>query len=699
MTAVNPTTGAITYNPGDKFIGGTSSEKDSSGNYTMPQYRNDIVNYNPNGAPTMNVLTGYSPTVVSSSTVHDTTIPGITQNANNNVSALTPTTTGTTGAGGTGGSTGNTGGSTGGTGGGNTGGTGGTDYSNMSYGDIYKSVYGDTSNAAFSNPQLQSEMNLIQQAGQGADAATRASLAAVQAQYQNEYANTVQTQGSTTAGVEQSLNLGGSSRYAPVSSAGILDSKTRYDLQTLQGLSAANASNVAKLQQAIADNDFKTAQSMNDLIDKTRIQSQTLAASIASGIASQAKDTRDKLQTAVSDAASSAQKNGAPASVIQAIQNAKTPADAYAAAAGYGGGANIDVQKITNVDGSSSIVRVDKNTGKIIGTTNIGGTDNTTGNGGSALTPNDYKDFITGLTPAGASNFNKLSSTDQSSVKQLLSGDALLSDLFTSRGAAGSALRQQILQKAQSVDPTFSENTNKQRYTFMQQWNNPNGKQGVTRNAINTALGHLADTKQSSDALDNEGLKIVNSVSNWWGAQTSNPSVLKLQTDLNALSSEVATTYKGATPTEDEIKNWNAVLGADFTKGGMTSVLNEVSKLLTSKITASRYQYQTTMGKPLSTSIIDPDKKQGLIDAGIDPSVIAHENIPGEAKTGVVGFIDSATGSVDPTTGQKYTPEAIVNYIATKFPDHANAIQSTLGKPDSTGHIVTAQDIINYLNQ
>ena len=265
------------------------------------------------GSPEM-----FSPTVVSDASIHNSVIPGITQNANNNVNALTPGNNGGNNNGNnnnsnpTGGNTDNSNN--------NGGNTGGTDYSNMSYGDIYKSVYGDVGNAAFANPQLQSEMNLIQQAGQGADAATRASLAAVQAQYQNEYANTVGIQASTTAGVEQSLNLGGSSRYAPISSAGIMDSKTRYDLQTLQGLSATNASNVAKLQQAIADNDFKTAQSMNDLIDKTREQSQTLAASIASGVASQAKDTRDRLATAVSDAASTAQMNDA-ASKIQASIN------------------------------------------------------------------------------------------------------------------------------------------------------------------------------------------------------------------------------------------------------------------------------------------------------------------------------------------------------------------------------------------
>lgn len=624
-----------------------------------------------------------SPTVVSDANVRDTTIPSIQQSASNNVTALTPTTPGSNSAGGNTGNAGNSGISEGAS----------TDLSNMSYGDIYNSVFGQVSNAAFSNPQIQSEMNLIQQAGQGADAATRASLAAIQAQYQNQYAATVGAQASTTAGVEQSLNLGGSSRYAPISSAGILDSKTKYDLQALSELSTTNASNVAKLQQAIADNDFQTAQKMNDLIDKTREQSQTLAQNIASGMASQAKDVRDRLATATADAASTAQKNGAPPDVIKSIQNAKTPADAYAAAAGYGGGANIDIEKITNVDGSTSLVRVDKNTGKIIGQTSLGGGVNTTNSGGSSLSPNDYKDFITGLTPQGATAFNKLSPTDQSSVKQLLSGDALLSDLFTSRGVAGQTLRQQILQKAQSVDPTFSENTNKTRYAFMQKWTNPNTGVGKVNNSINTALGHLADTKQSSDGLNNTDLKFVNGTKNWISTQTGSPAVLKLATDLTALASEVATIYKGGTqPSEAEIDSWKNVLGSDYSNGQMSAVENEISKLLTSKITASRYQYKTTMGKELNTPIIDPDKKQALIDAGIDPSVIAKENVPNQPKTGVAGQIDTALGSVNPETGQKYTPQDIITHLQND-PTYGEKIKTALAAGWQP------QDILTYLSQ
>jgi hypothetical protein len=629
----------------------------------------------------------YSPTVITNANTYEQTIPNTVATANSNIASVgggNPN-TGNTGAGG----------ASGGATGANTGAYGLDPNSPTYYSDYLKAETNNQEQSLINDPIYQADLNLIKSAGANADAATQASLAALQGQYQSQYAATVQTQQSTTAGLEQSLNLGGSTRYAPISSAGILDSKARYDLQTLTDLGNANASNVAKLNQAIADNDFKTAQSINDEMSKTRTQAQTIAQGLVNNAMSLAKDARDKLTAAQTDASSTALKNGAPQSVIDAINNAKTPADAYAAASGYGGGANIDVQKITNVDGSSSIVRVDKNTGKIIGTTNIGGVDPSVANN-SPLSPTDYKDFITGLTPEGASNFNKLSPTDQSNVKQLINGDVLLSDLFASRGVAGSTLRQQALMKAQSVDPTFSENTNKIRYNFMQNWTNDATKGNVgVRTAINTGLGHLADLKTNTDALDKEALTTINKVSNWWNAQTSNSSLLKAQTDISALAGEVAKAYNE--DTVSGIDKWTSVLGVDYAKGGITAVENEISKLLTSKITSLRYTYKTAMGKDLNQSVIDPDKKQALLDAGIDPANIAHENLPGQAKTGVAGQIDTALGSTNPATGQKYTAKDIVDHLKTD-PKYATEINSVLGKADASGHIITEQDIVDFLH-
>lgn len=626
-----------------------------------------------------NLRNAYYPTVVSDQGVRDK-IPSIIATANNNTASF---------GGNPNSATTNNNSSDGSSG------AYGLDPNSPSFYSDYLSRETDAQTShLMSDPNYMAGLTMIRNAGTNADAATQASLAALESEYQSQYANEVAIQKASTAGVEQTLNLGGSSRYAPISSSGILSEKHRADLATLTALGSANAQNKAKLNQAIADNDYKTAQSLNDEMSKVRTQAQGIAQGIVSNVQATAKDARDKLATGIADASSVALKNGAPPGVMAKIKASTNVPDAYAAASGYGGGANIDVQKITNVDGSSSIVRVDKNTGKIVGTTNIGGGDPSSGgaSGGTSSgttggnTPlKDTQSFLIGLTPEGATNFNKLNDADKSNVMQLINGDALLSDLFSSRGVAGGTLRQQALQKAQSVDPTFSENTNKIRFNFNKAWNDPTNKIGMTRNAINTALGHLAELSTLSKALPQNIVQKMNSVDNVLSKNLGDPSVTNFRIALNALASELATTYKGGIPNEGEIKQWEQSLAENFSKYQFKGAFDTTANLLSSKITASRYQYKTTMGKDYNQSIIDPDKRQALIDSDIDPKQIVKENLPGQPKTGIAAQIDMATSQgyqpkdivthleADPAYGEKiknaesagWTPEAIIQYLNT----------------------------------
>jgi LysM repeat protein len=244
--------------------------------------------------------------------------------------------------------------------------------------------------------------------------------------------------------------------------------------------------------------------------------------------------------------------------------------------------------------------------------------------------PDSGSAWLNGKTTEQVAAYNNIPAADKASVQQLITGDALLSDLVKSRGASGTADIARLTAEAQKIDPTFSVNTNKVRYNFLQNWNNPNGASSKVRNSINTALGHLADFKQNADALDPGTLRSLNSVSNVLTTATGNPQVLQLRTDINALATEIATIYKGGTqPSEKEISAWENTIAADFSKSQFTGVSNEISKLLTSKITSTRYQYQSTMGQPYPQSIIDPDKRQALLDAGINIDSIANENVPG----------------------------------------------------------------------
>ncbi len=259
-------------------------------------------------------------------------------------------------------------------------------------------------------------------------------------------------------------------------------------------------------------------------------------------------------------------------------------------------------------------------------------------------TPIDYNNFLTSRTPQQVTAFNALPENDKSVVAQLVSGDALLTDIVKSRGANTQAQINKLVQEATSIDPNFSINNNKVKYQFLQDWNNPNGKSSITRNAINTALGHLADLKQSSDALNPTDIQKLNSIKNILSTETGSPQVLQLRADISALAGELAKVY--GTGTEKEISNYENILAANFSKNQFAGVTDELSKLLSSKITATRYQYKSTMGYDLANSLIDPDKRQALLDAGINPDNLVKENIPVTPENNPFTYVVKSSPSI-----------------------------------------------------
>lgn len=263
----------------------------------------------------------------------------------------------------------------------------------------------------------------------------------------------------------------------------------------------------------------------------------------------------------------------------------------------------------------------------------------------------DYSGFLQSRTPQQILQFNSLPEDDKSSVAQLVNGDALLSDLVKSRGIQGTQAINKLIQEATAIDPTFSVNNNKVRFEFQKGWNNPNGKVAITQNAINTTLGHLADFKTNSDALDAGTIKKLNNIQNILLTETGDPKVLKLRSDINALATEIATAY--GENTVSGISGWEKVLAADFSKSQFQGVSDEVAKLLSSKITANRYQFKKTMGYEYGQPIIDPDKKQALLDAGVSASVFPIENT-GNPQDNPFG--QSVSGGTTATSSPYYNP-------------------------------------------
>lgn len=315
----------------------------------------------------------------------------------------------------------------------------------------------------------------------------------------------------------------------------------------------------------------------------------------------------EKEKNDISSIALQAAQAGAGTNEIQAITNSKTKDDAIAAARSLGGIARLNKQKL--------FLEISKIKNSMVASS-----------APQLLTESDYSSFLKSLPEDKQKAFNNIPDNDKAAVAQLVSGDALMTDIVKSRGIKGTAKINKLINQARSLDPNFSINNNKLKYKYLQKWNDPNSNIGKSRRAINTSLGHLKDFKESVANLDNSQIKHFNKAKNLASAEFGDPALNRAKIDLLALGAEIASVYKGASPTESEIKDWQHALSTDFSKGQLNSVTDEVGRLLSSKITSDRYDFKTKMGYEYGHTLIDPSKKQELKNAGIDTSVFGDEN-------------------------------------------------------------------------
>lgn len=333
-----------------------------------------------------------------------------------------------------------------------------------------------------------------------------------------------------------------------------------------------------------------------------------------------------------------------PDVVISAYNDAKTAVDTAKAAAAKSAQTEVAPGgKIfrTNPDGSTTEVASSPEPDKFTDAKDAMGNplsfDTTTGKysdaSGNVVTPATTSDntglldqpsvdkFLQDKTPDQQTSFNGLTDLQKSDVMQLVNGDVLLSDLMSSRGVQGSAAKQQLLLEARSVDPTFSENTNKQKYTFKTEWNNPTGSAYATRTAINTAMGHLATLNDLANQLGSTPFKVVNGVAQFLSKNidSNQTAVLGQYNDtLNLLAQEISKAYKGGVPDQPEIDAQLKSLNANTPQDVKNSIIDNKVTLMNSLLTAQANQYKNTMGEYPDQQLLDKNVLDELQAKGVD---------------------------------------------------------------------------------
>lgn len=240
--------------------------------------------------------------------------------------------------------------------------------------------------------------------------------------------------------------------------------------------------------------------------------------------------------------------------------------------------------------------------------------------------PDTSNTWLAGKTPAQIQAYNAVPDADKGAIKQLVTGDALLTDIVKSRGKDTQAQINRLISLATSIDPNFSINENKQRYQYKTQFNNPNGKEQLQINAINTGLGHLAEFNSQVKTLGNGGVIPANDLKNYLAKNAGDPNVVKTNIIITALAGELASVYKGGTaPTDQETEEWRNAILTGYSKAQSQGVTDTTSALISNKLLALSNSYKNIIGAYPDAPIVNPDVIQQLIDSGANVSPITDK--------------------------------------------------------------------------
>lgn len=216
-------------------------------------------------------------------------------------------------------------------------------YAPLSYGESLSSAIDEIDSAPLAISPEQTMLLEIQQ--RMSDDLSRNAISKISSQYSQKLRALEQSQRSSTDVLRNTLGNAGSSRYAPVSSQGILSAKERYDLQTLNDLQEEENQLILEAQNAKSGRDFQILQSKLELLEKKRQEKLSIAKDIANKMSDENKlqaQERMKEQEDMRKAITDAAKGGAPRDVLEKARDAKSLVEAvsilgdYIAATGTG---------------------------------------------------------------------------------------------------------------------------------------------------------------------------------------------------------------------------------------------------------------------------------------------------------------------------------------------------------------------------
>lgn len=122
------------------------------------------------------------------------------------------------------------------------------------------------------DPITEQMLDALRQMRQTTDRNTAEQVAAIEGRFDERRAQQERSNAQNLAAVKQALNLGGSSRYAPISSQGIVGAAEAAGIRNLSALDAEERDLVSQARQAQAANDYRLLEQKLNILEGVRSQ-------------------------------------------------------------------------------------------------------------------------------------------------------------------------------------------------------------------------------------------------------------------------------------------------------------------------------------------------------------------------------------------------------------------------------------------
>lgn len=364
----------------------------------------------------------------------------------------------------------------------------------------------------------------------------------------------------------------GGQEYTPIMSGGAIANAISYGVAKIANLDAQGAKVLADLQQSFMDKDYKMINDQYDRFTKLQNDKTTTLTKMHEDVVAHEKDLRDYNLN------------------VQKFQETKSQ-DAFDNAYKM---ENIDQQRkdfalkqqTENFKEKQAGLGMDEN-GNV--THPVVATDPT----GKPVAA-DQVAFLAKLPPATATMVKNLADY-QSDPKNL---------------SIRNNARQNILALVHQYDPSYNEGN----FTTVQAVRKDYTSGATAKNiqALNTSVNHLQDLAVNFKNLPNSDITKFNTIKDWFSANVGKGDVTKVVTDLNAVSGELAKTFKGTGATDQEVSNIEKGININSSPEQFKSFIEEATKLLGGRLNALNDAYATATGKPFERNFLGADTQNKL---------------------------------------------------------------------------------------